>query len=42
MRLYYKDNWLQLPETSVHVSAKGKTDFNLKVPAGSFTTPAKK
>jgi hypothetical protein len=41
LKIWYRDGWLARPDDSVDVSAKGKTDFNPKVPAGSLA-PAKK
>lgn len=35
LRIWYRDGWLD-HEDSVGISAKGKTDFNPKVPAGAF------
>ena len=41
MKIWYADRWLEATD-SVNVAAKGKTDVNFKVPAGSFAAPAKK
>ncbi len=41
LRIYYADHWLDATD-SVNIAAKGKTDHNFKIPAGSFAPPAKK
>jgi Polysaccharide lyase family 4, domain II len=36
LKLWYGDGWLQRPDDTVEIGAKGKADFNPKVPAGAF------
>ena len=42
LRIWYRDGWLDRPEDSVDVGAKGKTEFNPKVTAGHFAPAEKK
>jgi hypothetical protein len=41
LRIWYEDGWLAV-EDNITIKAKGKTDFNPKVPAGAFAPAAKK
>lgn len=34
LRVFYRANWLEMPDTAVTVGAKGKTEVSVKVPAG--------
>jgi hypothetical protein len=36
LKIWYRDGWITRDDDSVNVTAKGKTDFNPKVPAGAF------
>lgn len=40
VKVWYRDGWLERPDDSVTVAAKGKTDLNLKITA--LGAPAKK
>ena len=40
LKIWYHDAWIKRDDDSVTVAAKGKTDFNPKLPAGVFTPPA--
>jgi len=40
VKIWYRDGWLQRTDDTVDVTAKGKTDFNPKVAAGAFASPA--
>jgi polysaccharide lyase family 4-like protein len=42
LRIWYRDGWMQRDDDTVTVAAKGKTDFNPKVPAGAFAPAAAK
>jgi hypothetical protein len=42
VKIWYRDNWLQRPDDSIDVTAKGKTELNPKVAAAAFApAPAK-
>jgi Polysaccharide lyase family 4, domain II len=44
VKIWYRDNWLQRPDDSIDVTAKGKTELNPKVAASAFApapAPAK-
>jgi len=34
LRVFYKSGWIDKPDETVHVGAKGKTEVSVKVPAG--------
>jgi hypothetical protein len=42
LKVWYQDGWIDGATYDVNVGAKGKTDFNPKIPAGAFTPAAKK
>ncbi len=42
LKVWYQDGWIEGATYDVNVSAKGKTDFNPKIPAGAFAPAAKK
>lgn len=36
LKIWYRDGWIARDDDNVTVTAKGKTDFNPKLPAGAF------
>jgi hypothetical protein len=34
LRVFYRSNWIDAPDTAVAVGAKGKTEVSVKIPAG--------
>jgi hypothetical protein len=34
LRVFYRSNWIEAPDTAVTVGAKGKTEVSVKIPAG--------
>jgi len=42
LKIWYRDGWLARPDDDVTVAAKGKTDFNPKLPVGVFAPAAAK
>jgi hypothetical protein len=40
LKIWYRDGWMHRDDDDVTVAAKGKTDFNPKLPAGAFAPPA--
>lgn len=42
LKVWYGDGWIDGATFDVNISAKGKTDFNPKIPAGAFAPAAKK
>jgi hypothetical protein len=42
LKIWYRDGWIDGAAYDVKVAAKGKTDFNPKVPAAAFAAPAAK
>jgi hypothetical protein len=41
VKVWYGDGWIERPDDTVDVGAKGKTELNPKIPAGAFA-PVKK
>ena len=41
LRIFYKDGWIDRPDDTVTVGAKGKTEISVKVPAGYPLAPKK-
>lgn len=42
LKIWYGDGWLERPEDSVNVAAKGKTEFNPKIAADALAPAGKK
>jgi hypothetical protein len=42
LKIWYRDRWLEIPNGSVDVATKGKTDFNPRIPAAALAGAAKK
>ena len=42
LRIWYRDGWLDRPDDPIQIAAKGKTDFNPKIPAGMAVRPERK
>jgi hypothetical protein len=42
LRIFYQRGWIARPDETVNVGAKGKTEVNVKVPAGYPLAPANK
>jgi hypothetical protein len=40
LRIWYRDGWVDGVEQTVTVTAKGRADITVKIPAGAFTTAA--
>ena len=34
LRVFFRSNWIEMPDTNVNVGSKGKTEVSAKVPAG--------
>jgi hypothetical protein len=39
LKVWYAGGWIERPDDAVEVGAKGKTEFNPKIPAGAFQAP---
>jgi hypothetical protein len=40
LKVWYAGGWIERPDDAVEVGAKGKTEFNPKIPAKAFEAPA--
>lgn len=40
LKVWYGNGWIDRPDDAVEVGAKGKTEFNPKIPASAFAAPA--